>query len=259
VEAAQRLRSMGALTVAITADPASRLALAAEAVIDVAASATADSGAARGYAAALLAAWLLGIRIAEIRLRVTMDEANTRRALLIHQADRIERSIPASAATCRHAAERWKACHIADLLGSGPALGSAQFAAAKLIEAAGIHATAQDLEEFHHLNYFIARPADLPTVLFTAAASAAASRAQELAATLQVLGRPTLLISDTDATAAQNVLHLKLPATSEAAWSDAAATMPFHDHAGPWRGARDAGLVRNSSILSRHDTMGGNS
>ena len=264
VEAAQRLRAIGALTLAITSSPASRLAQAAELVIDTTVPQCPTGGNARGHAAALIVLWLLGIRIAEVRMRITMEAADTRRALLTRQADPVERSLAACAAMCAEAAERWSGDQRADLLGSGPCLGSAQFAAAKLIETAGIHASAQDIEEFHHLNYFIGRPGEMPTVVFTAAASAGASRTCELMTTLQQLGRPTLLVTDAAAHASKN-LHLHLPHTEEwllpllhvapalmlaGAWAQKAGATPFRGHAGPWAGAQQARLVRDSLIQS---------
>jgi glucosamine--fructose-6-phosphate aminotransferase (isomerizing) len=264
VEAARRLRAIGALTLAVTSSPASRLAQEAELVIDLAVPQAPTGGNARGHAAALTALWLLGIRIAEVRMRITMGEADARRALIARQADPVERSLAACAAICAEAAARWSSHRQADLLGSGPCLGSAKFAAAKLIEAAGIHASAQDIEEFHHLNYFLDGPSKIPTIVFTAADTAAASRTRELAETLQQLGRPTLLVSDA-ATDTSHDLRLKLPYAEEwllpllhiapavmlaAAWAHKAGNTPFRGHAGPWAGAQQARLVRNSLIQS---------
>jgi glucosamine--fructose-6-phosphate aminotransferase (isomerizing) len=240
------------------------LAQAAELVIDATVPQGPTGGNARGHAASLLVLWLLGIRIAEVRMRITMDTAETRRALLGRQADLVERSLAPCAAICAEAAERWSGHQRADLLGSGPCLGSAQFAAAKLIETAGIHASSQDIEEFHHLNYFVGRPGEMPTVVFTAATSAAASRTRELMATLQQLGRPTLLVTDATADASRE-LHLQLPHAEEwllpllhiapalmlaGAWAQKAGATPFRGHAGPWAGAQQARLVRDSLIQS---------
>ncbi|GGP14402.1 hypothetical protein LDL08_35090 [Nonomuraea glycinis] len=50
------------------------------------------------------------------------------------------------------------------VLGSGPGHGTAAFTAAKLVEAAGLAATSQDLEEWEHGDAH-ARLADLPIVV----------------------------------------------------------------------------------------------
>jgi glucosamine--fructose-6-phosphate aminotransferase (isomerizing) len=51
-------------------------------------------------------------------------------------------------------------------LGSGPAYGSALFSAAKAIEAAGVQAWGQDVEEWAHLEYFC-EPSRMPTWLLS--------------------------------------------------------------------------------------------
>ena len=273
VEAARRLRRWGALTVALTGNAGSRLAEAAELVGNIAVP-PCPGAVARGYAATLLGVWLLGIRIAEVRLRQTMDVANARRSLLTRQADLLEQALAPAAVACAAAAAQLHPARCADLLGSGPTIGSARFAAAKLIEIAGTHAVAQDAEEFHHLNYFVRSPETLPTVVFTAAGARAASRMSELSATLEQLGRPGLLITDQDPSGvgAWSKKHLlRLPPTAEwllpllhavpaimlaQAWAAQAGATPFRDHAGPWRGAQDAGLVRNSAILPGDGTKG---
>jgi glucosamine--fructose-6-phosphate aminotransferase (isomerizing) len=269
IEAARRLRAIGTLTLAVTNSPSSRLAQAAELVIDLGVPQGSTGANARAHAAALMALWLVGIRIAEVRMRITMEEADARRALIARQADPVECSLAACAAVCAQAADRWSGHRNADLLGSGPCLGSAQFAAAKLVEAAGIHASAQDIEEFHHLNYFVDQPAEIPTIVFTAADAAAASRTQELTGTLEDLGRPTLLIKDAATeTLSRDHQHLYLPIpTAEewvlpllhiapavmlaGAWAEKAVCTPFRGHAGPWAGAQQGRLVRDSFIQSR--------
>lgn len=269
IEAARRLRAIGALTLAVTSSPASRLAQEAELVIDLAVAHAPAGANARGHAAALIALWLLGTRIAEVRMRITMKEADARRALIAAQADPVERSLADCATICAQAAELWRCHRRADLLGSGPALGSADFAAAKLVETAGIHASAQDIEEFHHLNYFIDRPDEMPTIVFTAARAAAASRTQELASTLRELGRPTLWVTDA-ATDTSPDLHLQLPSAAEwllpllhiapavmlaHAWAEKQGGTPFRGHAGPWAGAQRARLVRDSFMQSGPDEI----
>ena len=262
IEAARRLRAIGALTLAVTSSPSSRLAQETELVIDLAVAQPQAGANARGHAAALIALWLLGTRIAEVRMRITMEEADAQRALIVAQADPVERSLAECAAICAEAAANWRGHWRADLLGSGPALGSAEFATAKLVETVGIHASAQDIEEFHHLNYFVDQPGEMPTIVFTAARAAAASRTQELASTLRELGRPTLWVTDA-ATDTSPHLHLQLPSAAEwllpllhiapavmlaHAWAQTQGSTPFRDHAGPWAGAQRARLVRDSSI-----------
>jgi glucosamine--fructose-6-phosphate aminotransferase (isomerizing) len=75
-------------------------------------------------------------------------------------------------------------------LGSGPAFGSALFAAAKVIEATGRSAWGQDVEEWAHLEYFC-DPAPMPTWLL-GSRGRSHSREAEVADAAQRIGRSFL-------------------------------------------------------------------
>ncbi|MGD8814417.1 MAG: SIS domain-containing protein [Anaerolineales bacterium] len=72
-------------------------------------------------------------------------------------------------------------------LGCGPAFGMAQFAAAKLVEAAGVPAWGQDGEEWTHIEYF-AEPSGTPTWLLSAGGRSS-TRESEIIAAAQAIGR----------------------------------------------------------------------
>jgi glucosamine--fructose-6-phosphate aminotransferase (isomerizing) len=72
-------------------------------------------------------------------------------------------------------------------LGSGPLFGSALFAAAKQIEAAGVLAWGQDVEEWAHIEYFC-EPADMPTWLLQAGGISSV-RAREVVSAAEAIGR----------------------------------------------------------------------
>lgn len=264
-EAGLRLQALGALTLAVTASPASRLATTTGRVLDMSVAPFPDAPGTRTYVASLLALLLLGIRIAEVRLQMTMDDANEVRARIAGLGDLVEASLPECEDAAAAFAARCVAHHVADCLGSGPCFGSAAFASAKLIEAVGIHATPQDAEEFNHLNFFAARPQEIPTLLFAPMRSAAASRLREVASTLAALERPTLVVTD-DPDLAPASARLVLPCIDEALapllhaapaallaaeWAERTGALHFRGHAGLWRGASGAGVVRRSAILRR--------
>jgi glucosamine--fructose-6-phosphate aminotransferase (isomerizing) len=72
-------------------------------------------------------------------------------------------------------------------IGSGPALGMAMFAAAKLVEAAGVASWGQDVEEWAHVEYF-AEPANTPTWLLSSGGRSH-SREDEIASAAQAIER----------------------------------------------------------------------
>ena len=78
-------------------------------------------------------------------------------------------------------------------LGSGPAFGSALFAAAKAIEATGISAGGQDVEEWAHLEYFC-EPSGLP-VWMLSSGGRSQTREQEVLEAATAIGRRVIFSS----------------------------------------------------------------
>jgi glucosamine--fructose-6-phosphate aminotransferase (isomerizing) len=124
-----------------------------------------------------------------------MDEAMALRRQLAGLADLIEAGLDAAATAAAELADRWAGASGLDLLGSGPGRASADYGAAKLLEAAGVRAYGQDIEEFVHLHYFAA-DTTIPVLLVAAGDSAARSRAAEVAKLLETLGRPAATLTD---------------------------------------------------------------
>lgn len=76
-------------------------------------------------------------------------------------------------------------------VGGGPAYGSALFAAAKVVEATGVQAWGQELEEWAHLEYFC-EPADMPT-WFLSSQGRTKNRESELLTAAQTIGRNVMI------------------------------------------------------------------
>ncbi len=77
-------------------------------------------------------------------------------------------------------------------MGTGPSYGVAMFSAAKVLEASGDPAMAQETEEWAHIQYFSAQP-NTPTV-FISAADFDAVRMAECVAAAKLLGRRTAVV-----------------------------------------------------------------
>ncbi len=256
VEAMLRLRARGAVTLAITANPQSRLAQAAEAHIDVTLSKTVAGPGVRSYVASLVTLNLLGIRFAEVLGHGTMDDAGVLRAAIAGLAAPMEQAIAATMPVAAAKAAEWSGFAVADVLGSGPGFGTASYAAAKLVEMAGVHAAAHDTEEFAHVGYFAGKPQTIPTVLFAPTSAVSVARAVELADALRVLGRPYLVVTEetpADERAPARVaewwtplLHVVPAVLLAAHWGKAAGVAQFGGRTGPWSGEIVAPLIRES-------------
>jgi glucosamine--fructose-6-phosphate aminotransferase (isomerizing) len=264
IEAVQRLRRLGALTVAITGDNDSRLGQSAEHLLNIAVPSVGNGPGGRSYVASLLGVLHLGIRIAEMLMCMTMDQADRLRRDLMQLHEPLTRLATECVEPLAEFVRGWYSVFAVDCIGSGPALASAHYAAAKLVEAAGLHACAQDAEEFHHLNYFVDDPQRVPAILFAPSNAVSRTRSRELAGVLVPLGRPYLLITDA-AEFAPAGLSLVLPEAHEffapllhtvpatllaAHAAQRRGSVHFRGLTGRWRGAQDAALVRGSIIES---------
>src|SRR5438094_6579557 len=96
-------------------------------------------------------------------------------------ADVVDATTDAIKGRCDEVARRIADTATMVMVGSGPSYGTALFSAAKVIEAAGIFASGQDLEEWWHVERF-AYPADMP-VFVIAPPGRSHWRAGDLAAT----------------------------------------------------------------------------
>lgn len=180
-------------TVAITGNPDSPLAQAADKVIDCIIPEFPFAPGVRSYRMSLLALYLLAIRLGEVQDRYSQGEAKILRQNLLNTADAIEATIEAVDEKSLELAEA-----VADeksfvYIGDGPNFGTALFGAAKAIEAAGVHAMGQESEEWAHLQYFITVETSTPTFLISPGYRGH-NRVGELMLPLKNIGRITVAI-----------------------------------------------------------------
>jgi glucosamine--fructose-6-phosphate aminotransferase (isomerizing) len=79
-------------------------------------------------------------------------------------ADILEASFDATNRVAQDLAEQWRDASQYLIIGGGPSYANALFSAAKLVEACGVNAIGQDLEEWAHIQFFLRAP-QLPTLL----------------------------------------------------------------------------------------------
>jgi glucosamine--fructose-6-phosphate aminotransferase (isomerizing) len=183
----------GARTVALTANPSSRLALSAHYVLSAKISPSKDPSPApgvRSYMASLLALDLAAVRIGEASGFLSREAA----LLARDELRSLSEALAAAAETGFDRTERWveSSMDVGEFvfLGGGPAYGTALYGAAKMFEASGDSADGQDLEEWAHLQYF-AREVATPTVIIDCRGRSY-GRACEVADAARAIGRRVL-------------------------------------------------------------------
>jgi glucosamine--fructose-6-phosphate aminotransferase (isomerizing) len=156
---------------------------------------------ARSYIASQLMLYVAAIQIGQARGRLSKKQANDLCRELAGMADLMEATIAANDPLARQAVEAWLEAGSFVYCGSGPNFGTALFSAAKLLEASGDTAVAQEMEEWAHLEYF-AREQGTPTILISAGGRDA-SRALEVATAAGTIGRSVGIIAPSGSAPAQ--------------------------------------------------------
>lgn len=215
IEALWLARQAGAVGVALTGTPGAPLAQSAEKVFTTTVPPLPDEmrgmvvPGVRSYLASQMALYSAAIRIGEVRGSLTTAQADALRAELIGLADVIEATIQACEPVAHDLMQTWTDIAEFVYIGAGPLYGAAMFSAAKMLEASGDPAMAQETEEWAHLQYFSAR-ADTPTILISAA-NFDADRMAEVARAAHVIGRRTVGILPQGETAIHPYVQHVLP------------------------------------------------
>ncbi len=193
IEALMLAKKAGAVDIALTGSATSPLAQAATTVFLTTVPPLPDEmrgmvvPGVRSYLASQVALYSAAIRIGEVRGHLTTQKADALRAELLGLADVMEKTIQVCEPLCKELVGRWADARDFVFVGSGPLYGAAMFSAAKLLEATGDPAMAQDAEEWAHLQYFSAHPST-PTIVLSAGGFDA-DRMAEMARAAQAIGR----------------------------------------------------------------------
>jgi glucosamine--fructose-6-phosphate aminotransferase (isomerizing) len=182
-----RAKEYGALTVALTGTPGSPFTEAGERVVLVDLPDFGRSPGIRTYNASLMGLAAIALRLGEAHGKYDAVHVESVHAQIAGLAEVMTATLEATAAPAQAAADAWQDAQIQAWLGSGPSYGTALFSAAKVVEAAGIFAIGQDLEEWAHVERFV-YPDDMPTVII-APPGRSHWRAIRLAELVKKLGR----------------------------------------------------------------------
>ena len=167
----------------------------------------------RSYLASQIALLMAALRIGEVRGHLTTRDADAERRDIAELAEAVEDTIQACEPLVDDLVDRWKDATLFEFVGAGPLYGVAMFSAAKVLEASGDAALAQETEEWSHLQYFAA-DARTPLILHSAN-QFDAGRMAEVARAAHAIGRPTALVSTEDAAEIRQYAGSLLPIPRE--------------------------------------------
>lgn len=195
-EAVTRMRRHHALTVAVTSDPESPLGKAAEKVIVPSIPDFERAPGIRTYAVLQMILYLLAIRMGEVRLKITMDQANRYRRELRRLPKEFLKDRDAVCGLALEAAKRFRDAAGTEMIGCGADMGTAWYGHEKMYEAAGIPSVFLDSENWFHVNYFVKDVNRTLTMVFASKGNEAESRTRELTERMNQMGREFVLVTD---------------------------------------------------------------
>ncbi len=207
-------RKAGAQVLALTATPTSRIARAADVVVDTTQPPFQDPEGmvipgVRSYVANQVGLLLLAIYFGEQRGHISQKEADRYHQLIYNLADAINSTIEMNEKLVKDLANQWAEEDEFIFCGSGPGYAAALFSAAKILEASGDAALGQDLEEWAHLQYF-AKKVSTPTFIISGG-ERDGSRAREVVTAALAIGRRVAVITPIEKTGLFPEAAVKLP------------------------------------------------
>jgi len=206
IETAALARTYGLDSVAVSGNPDSPITREAQWTLAHRLETSGQTPGVRSYTQAQLFLMLAAIHIGECREVLNQAQAVALKEALLGTADMLEAGIGETNRLARTLADEWRDMGQFLIIGGGPSYANALFSAAKLVEACGVNAVGQDLEEWAHIQFFL-RTTRLPTILI-APPGRCFDRACELAEVIQGLsGLATVVGSHDERTLQPHVAH----------------------------------------------------
>lgn len=200
------------LTVGMVGNPESKVADAADVVFSVQVPDFGPSPGIRTYVASLLGGYALALRLGEVRGKLSPSIAQAQREKIKALADIVDKTIYIVKDRAYEIAQVMKDEPFFSFVGSGPSFATAYFSSAKVVEAAGIFSTAQDLEEWVHIEHH-AYPTHYP-IFMVAPKGMSLRRAQKLAYLVTLLGHPLIAVVEDGESEIMKYTEYTLPIAS---------------------------------------------
>ena len=247
VEALSVAKEDGNLTIAIVGDLESPLAKSADRKIHCNLKSLPRSPGVASYRVSLLAMYLLGIHIAEVRDRVSIKEGEKLRSDLKRTADQIESTIKMCDKKSQELTDMLKDEKYVTIVGDGPNFASAMFSAAKITEGVGAIAVAQNTEEWAHLQYFEDAFPQIPTFLITSN-NRGYNRVLELLVPMKRIGRRIIAVASEscEKLTAEANFNLTVDKNVNDLYSPMVYPVPIELFTSYWSDAVNAGYYREN-------------
>jgi len=211
VQALERAKSVNEniLVAGLVGNPDSKVADVSKIVISTQIPSFGKSPGIRTFAASFMGLIALAIRIGEAKHKLTFADVAALHQEILGLSDIIDNSASAALEPAKTAAKALAGADFFSFVGSGPSYGIAVFSSAKVVEAAGIFAVGQDLEEWAHVEG-LAYPLAFP-VYMIAPPGKGYWRAEKLANYVTMLGHPLVTVGHQNNNAIKSISTFFIP------------------------------------------------
>lgn len=196
VDILETANAMGAKSMLVSNNPASKGAAAAQHLFYLQTPALCNTPGLRSYFASMVAQLALGAFIGVCKGLLTNEEYADIKAGLVEYVMAYQPHIQRIDGEMLALAQQWKSFEKIEVVGDGAGLFSAQFVEEKFIECAGVQTSHTDSEDWCHINFFLRRPENIGTVFQVGGRAPSFDRVQESIRSAAAIGRPVLVVSD---------------------------------------------------------------
>ena len=226
IEAVALAQARGLDTVAVSGTPGSPITREAAQVLAHPLQAGGRTPGVRSYTQAQLLLILSAIYIGECRGVFDRGQATALKQELRRTADILEAGLHETDSAARALAEEWREAKQFIVVSGGPNYANALLSAAKLVEACGVNALGQELEEWVHIQFFL-QSSRLPTLVI-APPGRCSNRALEVVEVMRGLGCLLAIVGVADDHALMRHAHhyFRIRGTVGEAFSPLLTSMP---------------------------------
>lgn len=196
-EVLQKANEIGAFSILMTNNSESKAAKIAKRVYCLGTPDFPDKGPGlRSYFASLVGLIAFAVRFGHVRGTLPPTASSDFKNAIKNHMQSLVQNLERIDKEMFQLAKKWKDFSRFNFIGDGVEFGTAYFGAAKFLESNGCIASADDSEDWCHINYFLKDPKSIGTVIVADKNSPAYGREKETAASAAAIGRPVLVVTN---------------------------------------------------------------
>ena len=215
VKSMENCRALGAETLAVTENINSALAKKCHMILNHNSAENEVSPGTKTYFASVITLLMVAVKFGLVNGRLTPEQADQIKADIVNYANAFKANIADINAQTAQIAKEFKDCTHYEFVGSGIDFATAWFGRAKIYEAVGLVSTAENTEDWMHVNYYARKPRENACIVLMSKGNTSNSRCMENIEAMAAIGRPTMIITDEQATFPEGMHVVHIPSAAK--------------------------------------------